>query len=229
MMFKRCLGLPLRAELESEESALRDLEKASGAVADKQQTLIRRIRAVKDEMFNLKEAGLQNTEMYREKTEELTGFRELKKEQELLSTGGSNLAGFMSGMSAVTGTLSAGAGAMGLLNIKNEDYARLQTRIQSLMAITIGLQQVQNTLHQTSAFRLHTVARAKQAWGAMIGFVNTKLNFRLGFQKHLWLPVQEEAYRVLFGTELFKDKDNDRPLSKFKRDILIELGVKIGI
>lgn len=36
---------------------------------------------------------------------------------------------------------------------------------------------------------------------------------------------QEEAYRMLFGTELLESKDNDRPLSKLKRDILIELGV----
>lgn len=36
---------------------------------------------------------------------------------------------------------------------------------------------------------------------------------------------QEEAYRILFGTELLDEKDNNRPLSKFKRDILKELGV----
>lgn len=36
---------------------------------------------------------------------------------------------------------------------------------------------------------------------------------------------QEEAYRILFGTELLEKKDNNRPLSKFKRDILKELGV----
>lgn len=37
--------------------------------------------------------------------------------------------------------------------------------------------------------------------------------------------TQEEAYRILFGAELLEMKDNDRPLSKFKRDILKELGV----
>ncbi|MDR2408939.1 MAG: hypothetical protein LBE13_12620 [Bacteroidales bacterium] len=36
---------------------------------------------------------------------------------------------------------------------------------------------------------------------------------------------QEDAYRILFGTEMLPDKDNDRPLSKFKRDILRELKV----
>jgi len=36
---------------------------------------------------------------------------------------------------------------------------------------------------------------------------------------------QEDAYRMLFGSELFEKKDNNRPLSKFKRDILKELRV----
>jgi hypothetical protein len=36
---------------------------------------------------------------------------------------------------------------------------------------------------------------------------------------------QEEAYRILFGSEMFPDKDNDRPLSKFKRDIAKQLGL----
>lgn len=36
---------------------------------------------------------------------------------------------------------------------------------------------------------------------------------------------KEDAYRMLFGSELQSDKDNNRPLSKLKRDILEELGV----
>jgi len=39
------------------------------------------------------------------------------------------------------------------------------------------------------------------------------------------ISTQEEAYRILFGTELLEKKNNNRPLSKFKRDILKELGI----
>ncbi|KAA6326870.1 hypothetical protein EZS27_024077 [termite gut metagenome] len=45
---------------------------------------------------------------------------------------------------------------------------------------------------------------------------------KIGLDLHV---SQEEAYRILFGTELLEDKDNDRPLSKFKRDILKELKI----
>ncbi|MDR0894231.1 MAG: hypothetical protein LBN06_02865 [Prevotellaceae bacterium] len=37
--------------------------------------------------------------------------------------------------------------------------------------------------------------------------------------------TQEEAYRILFGAEMLPENDNDRPLSKLKRDILEELHV----
>ena len=35
----------------------------------------------------------------------------------------------------------------------------------------------------------------------------------------------EEAYRSMFGGELYENVDQERPLSKFKRDILAELGI----
>ena len=177
----------LRAELEGEEEALRELEKANTVVVEKQQTLITHMRNVKNEMAQLKFTGQQNTEMYREKAEELrklaTAQRELFKEQQLLSTGGSNITGMLSGMRALSGAMAAGAGAMGLVNTESEEYARIQTRIQSLLAITIGLQQVQNTLHQTSAFRIQTVGRAKQAWMSAVRFLNVQMGISIGLSK----------------------------------------------
>lgn len=34
-----------------------------------------------------------------------------------------------------------------------------------------------------------------------------------------------DVYRMLFGTEIDEDKHLDRPLSKMKHDLLIEMGV----
>lgn len=42
---------------------------------------------------------------------------------------------------------------------------------------------------------------------------------------HEFAPSQEEAFNCIFGTEIDRTMDNKRPLSKFKRDILIELEV----
>ena len=179
----------LRTEYDNSVSSLGEFESASGAVGEKQELIMRQIRTLKSEMAHLKIAGQENTDMYREKSEQLgvlsTAMRELKKEQELLSTGGSGISGLISGMRGLTGTLTAGAGAFGLVNAESETFAKIQTRVQSLMAISIGLQAAQDTLHRTSAFRIHTVARAKQAWTGSIRFLNTQLGISIGLSKAL--------------------------------------------
>lgn len=59
------------------------------------------------------------------------------------------------------GAASAAVGAWALLGGSQEEQAKIQTKLQSLMAITIGLQQVQNLLTETSTFRIQTVTKAK--------------------------------------------------------------------
>ena len=177
----------MRTEYDAAVESLRDLEDSHAAVGEKQELVMRQIRALKSEMVNLKMAGMENTDMYREKSEQLgelsTAMRELKKEQELLSTGGSNITGLTSGIRGLAGAMTAGAGAMGLLNSESESYARVQTRIQSLMGITIGLQAASDTLHRTSAFRIHTLAKAKGVWSAAVQFLNTQMKINIGLSK----------------------------------------------
>ena len=51
---------------------------------------------------------------------------------------------------------------MSLFASENENLARIQARVQSVMAITMGLQQVFNALNKDSAFRLVTLTKAKE-------------------------------------------------------------------
>lgn len=170
----------LRTELELEEKALGELEKRNASLAEKQGTLLTQMRDVKNEMAQLKMAGQQESATYKEKEQQLqslaTAHRELAQEQKLLVSGSAQLQGFLSGLSALSGLLSAGGGALALFNANGEEYVKIQTKVQSLMAITIGLQQIQNTLHQTSVFRIQTVTRVKQLWTA----ANVQLATSLG-------------------------------------------------
>ena len=170
----------LRTELKGEEAALADLQKQTVGSGQKMKTLETQIRMVREEMAQLKLAGKQNSQEYTELEKKLgtlgTAYREVFNTQKALSTGGSQMAGVLSGLSALSGVLSAGAGAFGLISSESEQFAKIQTKVQSLMAITIGLQQVSNTLHATSAFRITTVTKAKQLWTA----ANTKLAVSLG-------------------------------------------------
>ena len=160
----------LTTELKGEEEALKEMSKASDTTKQKSQSLETQMRLVREAMSELSLAGKKDTAEYRAKEQQLgtlaTAYREVYQTQLQLSKGGANMQGIVSGLTAVSGMLSAGAGVLGLYNQNSEEYNKLQTKMQSLMAITIGLQQVQNTLHQTSAFRIQTVTKAKQLWTA---------------------------------------------------------------
>ncbi len=170
----------LTAELKGEEAALQEMTTTSDKLAKKSNTLETQMRQVREAMGALSLAGKKDTAEYAEQREKLeslsTAYREVYQTQLQLSKGGANLQGIVSGISALSGMLSAGAGAIGLFNSKSEDFQKLQTQVQSLIAITIGLQQIQNTLHSTSAFRIQTVTKAKQLWAA----ANTKVAVTLG-------------------------------------------------
>ena len=144
---------------------------------------------VTEQLRRMREAGQANTAEYerlKQKLGELaTIMRTTTAESRQLSTGGSFAAGLASGISGITGAMSAAAGVMGVFNAKNEELARIQARVQSLMAITIGMQQVATTLHQTSAFRINIVTKAKLAWAAAVKVLNVQLGISIALSKAL--------------------------------------------
>lgn len=170
----------LQTELKGEEAALVDLQKQTVSGGQKMKTLETQLRETREAMAALKMEGKQNSAEYGVLEKKLgtlgTAYREMAQTQQTLSKGGAQLSGLLSGLSAVSGMLSAGAGAFGLISNESEQFNKIQTKVQSLMAITIGLQQVANTLHATSAFRIATVTKAKELWAA----ANIKVATTLG-------------------------------------------------
>ena len=170
----------LKKEIELEEQALVDLEKQQSSYNNKSQQLRTQLMNVRDEMARLKLAGKEESAQYKElesKLESLgTAYNEVQRQQKALTTGGTQMAGVLSGLSAVSGVISAGVGAFGLFNDKSEKMVEIQTKLQSLIAITVGLQQVSNTLHSTSAFRITTLRKVKELWAA----ANIKVATTLG-------------------------------------------------
>ena len=65
--------------------------------------------------------------------------------------------------------MSAAQGAVGLFAGENENLQKIMLKVQSLMAITMGLQQLQAALDKDSAFRLVTLNGLKQLWNKLIG------------------------------------------------------------
>lgn len=146
-------------------------------------------RQLNDQMSKLKMAGQQDTEQFRQLATEAgvveQAIREVNKQTTLLGKSDANFQGIVSGVSGLAGMFSAGAGAMSLFGTESKDLQQVQTRLQALMAITIGLQQTYNTLNKDSAFRITTVTNAKRLWASAQKLLNTQLGIGAGLSKAL--------------------------------------------
>lgn len=98
------------------------------------------------------------------------------------------ITGVITGISGVAGAFSAAQGAMSLFGTENEKVQQAMLKVQSLMAITTGLQQVANALNKDSAFRLVAVAKAK----TLLATATTRFATAL--------HVSNAAAKVLMGT-----------------------------
>jgi hypothetical protein len=138
------------------------------------------LRELQDNMARMRLNGQQNTEESRKMAAEAATLSDtladLNTQTRILSNDDANLQGFMSGVSGLAGVFTTATGALSLFASENEDLARIQTRVQSVMAITMGLQQVFNTLNKDSAFRLVTVVKMKN----LLTAANTRLAVSLG-------------------------------------------------
>ena len=135
-----------------------------------------------------KEATAYKQELEKVVKEVGTAYREATKTQTLLSKGGSGMAGVMSGLQGIMGVFTSAQGVMALFAKSNEDLIKIQTRLQSVMAITMGLQQISNTLHATSEFRVKTVTSVTKFF--------TKANYGLATS----LGISNAAAKALMAT-----------------------------
>jgi|GEM_PF-836797 len=79
-----------------------------------------------------------------------------------------NFQGVIVGLSGLAGGFSAVTGAVSLFAGENEDLNKVMTKVQSVMAITMGLQQVAQTLNKDSAFQLVTMNSLKSWWAEIV-------------------------------------------------------------
>lgn len=154
----------LQTELIDETEGLRHLQAELQLTSRAKESLANRINKVKDAMAQLRVEGKENSNTYSELSDKLETLNEayqaVGKEQQLMTKGTSHLAGVVEGLQGLSGAIASVIGAIGLVNGASEKYQRIQTKVQSLLAITIGLQQVQQVLSSTSAFRLKMLTGA---------------------------------------------------------------------
>lgn len=164
----------IRHEIESEKEALNAMEQAVQKNSKAHLSYRTQLRQVNQEMIELAANGQRDTEAYAKLQAKAIDLKQnminLGKELQILSSPGTGFQAVASGMSAATGVMAALNGAIGLFGDKSENLNEIMQRTQSLMAITIGLQQVSITVSKQGAVMIgiEAVQRAAAAKAAQM-------------------------------------------------------------
>lgn len=167
-------------QLLQEEKALKKQKETAEKNVSTQISLRTQLRNVREELALLEANGQRGTEAFKKLQQEagrLTdAIGDATTQARIFSHDNRGLQGMISGLSGVVGAFSAAQGAVALFAGENEDLQKVMLKVQSLMSITIGLQQVANIINKDSAFMLTTVAKAKE----LLAAATNKLTIALG-------------------------------------------------
>lgn len=215
--------------LEEEKAALQGLQAEQEKVRESGKRLSLQLRELQDNMARLRLEGKQDTEEYRKMAQQAAllsdTLADLNTQTKILSHDDANLQGFMSGVSGLAGLFTTATGALSLFASENENLAKIQTRVQSVMAITMGLQQVFNTLNKDSAFRLVTVVKMKNLLTAANTRLAVSLGISTGAAQALMATLTLGLSAVITGLIVLWDKYSDaqeKAAEKAKERVKIE-------
>ena len=166
-------------ELRNQSNALEDeaqkIEKAAQEAENAAQSHVSfrtRLREVREELMQLELAGDTSSEKYKQLQAQMGELSEamdaVTTQQNMLKRGERMWDGLLSGLSGVSGAFSAAQGAVALFSGENENLQKIMLKVQSLMAITIGLKEVQLALDKDEAFQLVTINGLKEWWNKLL-------------------------------------------------------------
>lgn len=166
-------------ELRNQSNALEDeaqkIEKAAQEAEKAAQSHVSfrtRLREVREELMQLELAGDTSSERYKQLQAQMGELSEamdaVTTQQNMLKRGERMWDGLLSGLSGVSGAFSAAQGAVALFSGENENLQKIMLKVQSLMAVTIGLKEVQLALDKDEAFQLVTINGLKEWWNKLL-------------------------------------------------------------
>ena len=160
-------------QLHKEEAALRSAGEQAKQAGEKHVSLRQRLREVKTALVEMEASGQRGTEAYKALQAEAArltdAWSDASAQATILAHDQRGMQGVISGLSGLSGAASVAQGAMGLFGAENEKLQQIMLRVQSVMAITMGLQQIQQTLNKDSAFSLVTLNSLKKVWNKLLG------------------------------------------------------------
>lgn len=159
--------------LEDEASRMEQARATAENTAQAHVSLRQQIRALKEEMADAVANGIdEQSEAYKRMVNELGRLQDIQgdiqSQGSVLANDEATFAGVLSGLNGVVGGFTAAQGAVALFAGENENLQKIMLKVQSLMSITMGLQQVAQTLNKDSAFSLITLNKAKEWWNNLL-------------------------------------------------------------
>lgn len=162
--------------LAEEKGELALLEKQVDQTSQKHIMLRTEIRNLKEQMSGMTEGTQEYAEAMQRLGEMQDRMGDINTQGRIFSDDNKNIKATMDAVSGLTGVMTAGVGVASLFGVEQEKLAEIQTKLQAVMAITMGVQQVANTLNKDSYFTHVLLTGAKN----MLTAANTRLAVSLG-------------------------------------------------
>lgn len=169
----------ITAEIQESSVTVQKFREFVSDIKDDAKSVSQRFNETREQMERLVAAGKGGTEEYRELAAEAV---RLKEAQELVNkeiqamTKPQGLEGIISGMTLLTSSIGLAQGAISLFGAENERLNEIMLRLQALMSVTIGLQELQKQVAKDGAFGINVLAKAKEFWAV----ANTRVATALG-------------------------------------------------
>lgn len=158
----------LEQEAEKIEENKRKTEQNAGA----QSMLRTQLMNAKNALAEMEEAGLRGTKQFSDMQKEVgrlqNAMGDANTQAKILSNDYAKLQAVTESVGGIVGAFSVAQGAVGLFAGENENLQKIMTRVQSLMAISIGLQQVTNILNKDSYTQIVLVGGVKEWWASVV-------------------------------------------------------------
>ena len=158
--------------LAKEETHLAETQQKAEQNTATHKKLTTQIREMTQELALMEQAGKRGTPEYealRNEAGRLTdALGDARQQAKILAHDNAGLQGLISAIGGVAGAFSVAQGTVALFAGENENLQKIMLKVQSLMSITIGLQQVANTVNKDSYFRIVLLGGIKNWWAGVL-------------------------------------------------------------
>lgn len=157
-----------------DENATKYEQNAQAAAdnATAHQSMRARIKELKEALVEMEAAGQRGTEQYRAIQQEVArltdAWGDAQTQATILANDQAGFQGVIAGLNGMVGGFTAVSSAVSLFAGENENLQAAMLKVQQLMAITMGLQQVSEALNKDSAFQLVTLNGLKEWWNNLL-------------------------------------------------------------